>query len=97
MFNCFLSRSMLTYPSSMIVTNRSCCMLLSFLFIRVWWAYVIDTPDGSKTDFLSVELLEGLGVSFLLLSIILQGHVLWLGYSGRMLIRSLQRETIQRQ
>ena len=55
----------------MIVINRVCCMLLSVLFLRVWWAYVIDTPDGSKTDCLSGELLEGLGVQFLFLSIIL--------------------------
>ena len=72
-------------------------MLLSLLFLRVWWAYVIDTPDGSKTDCLSVELLEGLGVQFLFLSIILLGHLLWLGYSASMVRRKLQRETIRRQ
>ena len=81
----------------MIVINWACCMLVSFLFISIWWAPVIDTPDGSKTDCLLVELLEGIGVSFLLLAIILHGHVVWLGYIARMLIRNLQRETIWRQ
>ena len=80
----------------MIVINWACCMLLSFLFISIWWAHVIDTPDGSKTDCLLVELLEAIGVSFLLLAIILHGHVVWLGYIARMLIRNLQRETIWR-
>ena len=46
----------------MIVINWACCMLVSFLFISIWWAPVIDTPDGSKTDCLLVELLEAIGV-----------------------------------